>query len=241
MPRRDERTIAERAAALDWNDLIGNLDSRGYALTPVLLTPGECAALAALYQKREHFRSRIEMARFGYGLGEYKYFANPLPSIVAELRAAIYPRLAALASQWMRSLKIEMAFPEALADFLDFCHAHGQVRPTPLLLRYAAGGFNCMHQDLYGEIFFPLQLTVQLSHREVDFAGGEFLLMEQRPRAQSRAEALTLEQGQAVIFATRWRPVKGARGHYRVNIRHGVSTIRSGNRVTLGIIFHDAK
>jgi hypothetical protein len=237
----EQLPIDDRVAALDWDALIGALDNRGYALTPVLLTSAECAKLAGLYEIREHFRSRVEMARFGYGLGEYKYFVNPLPNIVADLRAAIYPRLAPLANQWMQSLKSEAAFPAGLADFLALCATQGQSRPTPLLLRYTAGGYNCMHQDLYGEIFFPLQLTILLSHREVDFTGGEFVLAEQRLRAQSRTEAITLEQGQAVIFATRWRPVKGMRGHYRVNLRHGVSTIRSGDRTTLGIIFHDAK
>jgi uncharacterized protein len=234
-------SIAERIAGLEWDAIIASLDSRGYALTPAILTPDECSELAALYDLREHFRSRVEMARFSYGLGEYKYFAHPLPDAVADLRMAIYPRLAPLANRWMQSLKVEAAYPDNLTDFISFCHAQGQSRPTPLLLRYTADGYNCMHQDLYGEIFFPFQLTVSLSRRGADFSGGEFLLTEQRPRAQSRTEAINLGQGEAVIFATRWRPVKGARGFYRMNIRHGVSTIRSGNRVALGIIFHDAK
>jgi hypothetical protein len=241
MPSLSSTPLRDRIAALDWAMLTAALDARGYALTPTLITKTECAALAALYDIREHFRSRVEMARFGYGLGEYKYFANPLPEVVAELRGAIYPRLAPLANRWMRALKVEAAFPDHLPDFLALCHRHGQSRPTPLLLRYTAGGFNCMHQDLYGEIFFPLQLTVLLSPREVGFSGGEFLLTEQRPRAQSRTEAITLEQGQAVIFATRWRPAKGLRGYYRLSMRHGVSTLHRGNRDTLGIIFHDAK
>jgi hypothetical protein len=234
-------TIGDRVAALDWPALTAALDEHGYALTPALLTPAECAELDGLYDIRERFRSRVDMARFRYGLGEYKYFGNPLPGLVTELRAAIYLRLAPLANRWMSALKLEALFPAALDDFIARCHAQGQTRPTPLLLRYTSGGYNCMHQDLYGEIFFPLQLTCLLSRREVDFTGGEFMLAEQRPRAQSRCEALTLEQGQAILFATRWRPVKGVRGFYRVNVRHGVSTIRTGHRTTLGIIFHDAK
>ena|ERR1700723_461537 len=234
-------TIGDRVAALDWPALTAALDEHGYALTPALLTPAECAELDGLYDTRERFRSRVDMARFRYGLGEYKYFANPLPGLVTELRAAIYLGLAPLANRWMSALKLEPVFPAALDDFLTRCHAQGQARPTPLLLRYTSGGYNCMHQDLYGEMFFPLQLTCLLSRREVDFTGGEFMLAEQRPRAQSRCEALTLDQGQAIIFATRWRPVKGARGFYRANVHHGVSTIRDGHRTTLGIIFHDAK
>jgi hypothetical protein len=233
--------IRNRLAALDWPSLTASLDAHGYALTPALLTPAECAHLASLYDIRDHFRSRIEMARFGYGLGEYKYFAYPLPDIVAELRAATYPRLAPLASHWMAALKLEMRFPETLDDFLGLCHQHGQTRPTPLLLRYDRDGYNCMHQDLYGDIFFPLQVTCLLSKRLSDFTGGEFMPAEQRPHAQSRCEAIGLEQGQAIIFATRWRPVKGVRSFHRVNVRHGVSTIRRGHRTTLGIIFHDAK
>jgi uncharacterized protein len=236
----DKLTIADRVATLNWERLTDAIDARGFALTPVLLTQAECAESAGLYDVREHFRSRINMARFGYGLGEYKYFANPLPHIVAQLREAIYPRLAPLANQWMKKLKIEAAFPSSLLDFLKLCLRHGQSRPTPLLLRYAEGGYNCMHQDLYGEIFFPMQLTILLSG-DREFSGGAFVLTEQRPRAQSRTEVIRLRQGQAIIFATRWRPVKGKRGYYRVNLRHGVSTIRTGDRITLGIIFHDAK
>jgi hypothetical protein len=233
--------ITDRLAALDWPSLTASLDAHGYALTPALLTPAECVYLASLYDIRDHFRSRVEMARFGYGLGEYKYFAYPLPDVVAELRAAIYPRLAPFANCWMAALKLEGIFPDSLSGFLTLCREHGQTRPTPLLLRYDPGGYNCMHQDLYGEIFFPLQMTCLLSKREKDFTGGEFMLAEQHPRAQSRCEAISLEQGEAIIFATRWRPVKGVRSFHRVNVRHGVSTIRSGHRTTLGIIFHDAK
>jgi hypothetical protein len=233
--------ISDRLADLDWQSLTVSLDAQGYALTPPLLRPDECARLASLYDIRDHFRSRIEMARFGYGLGEYKYFSYPLPDLVAELREAVYPRLAPLANRWMAALKLEAIFPESLNGFLALCRQHDQTRPTPLMLRYDTGGYNCMHQDLYGEIFFPLQVTCLLNKREYDFTGGEFLLAEQRPRAQSRCEAISLEQGQTIIFATRWRPVKGIRGFYRVNVRHGVSTIRSGHRTTLGIIFHEAK
>ncbi|HUN57292.1 MAG TPA: 2OG-Fe(II) oxygenase [Candidatus Binataceae bacterium] len=233
--------IIDRVAALDWPSLTTSLDTSGYALTPAILTPAECAHLAGLYDIRDHFRSRVNMARFGYGLGEYKYFGNPLPDVVAQLRAAVYPYLAPLANRWLSALRFETRFPPVLGEFLEVCHRHGQARPTPLLLRYDAAGYNCMHQDLYGEIYFPLQLTCLLNRREIDFTGGEFMLAEQRPRAQSRCEAITLDQGQAVIFATRWRPVKGVRRFYRVNVRHGVSTIRSGHRTTLGIIFHDAK
>jgi uncharacterized protein len=240
MPSTATLPISDRVAALDWLALTASLDARGYALTPPLLTSAECFYLAGLYDIREKFRSRVDMARLGYGRGEYKYFANPLPDAVAELRAAIYSSLAPIANQWTTALKLEASFPDTLNDFLALCHDRGQSRPTPLLLRYATDGYNCMHQDLYGEIFFPLQVTCLLSRREGDFTGGEFILAEQRPRAQSRCEAITLEQGQAIIFATRWRPAKGVRGFYRLNVRHGVSTIRSGHRITLGIIFHDA-
>ncbi|MGH8011433.1 MAG: 2OG-Fe(II) oxygenase [Candidatus Binataceae bacterium] len=233
-------TIAQRIEKLPWDELGEALNQRGYAATPPLLTAQECAGLAALYDERERFRSRIDMMRFRFGVGEYKYFANPLPPIVAELRTAFYPRLAAIASQWARTLDGE-PFPSDLAAFLRICHRNGQIRPTPLLLRYEAGGYNCMHQDIYGETVFPIQLTCVLSERGIDFRGGEFLLLEQRSRAQSRVEAITLEQGETILFATRERPVKGGRGYYKVNMRHGVSTILSGRRFSLGVIFHDAK
>jgi hypothetical protein len=233
--------IDERIGWLDWAALRASLDDRGYATTPALLTPTECAELIALYDRREVFRNRIVMERFGYGLGEYKYFAAPLPPLVAALRTTLYDRLAPIASDWMRAMLLGEGFPPPLDDFVDLCHRAGQTRPTPLMLRYEAGGYNCMHQDLYGEIFFPIQMTIALSRREVDFSGGEFLLTEQRPRAQSRGEAITLDQGEAIIFATRWRPVRGARDYYRVNVRHGVSRLKAGLRFTLGVIFHDAK
>ena len=231
----------ERVERLDWTAIRASLDDRGYASTPALLTPAECADLIALYERREVFRNRIVMERFGYGLGEYKYFASPIPSLVAAMRTTMYERLAPIASEWMRAMRLSEGFPPALDDFLGQCHRAGQTRPTPLMLRYEADGYNCMHQDLYGEIFFPIQMTILLSRRDDDFSGGEFLLTEQRPRAQSRAEAITLDRGEAIIFATRWRPVRGARGYYRVNVRHGVSRLKTGRRFTLGIIFHDAK
>jgi hypothetical protein len=233
--------IDERVERLDWPALRASLDDRGYATTPALLRPAECTELVALYDRREVFRNRIVMERFGYGLGEYKYFAAPLPPMVTVMRAALYERLAPIASDWMRTMGLGEGFPPALDDFVQLCHRAGQIKPTPLMLRYEAGGYNCMHQDLYGEIFFPIQMTIMLSQLEADFSGGEFLLMEQRPRAQSRGEAITLDHGEAIIFATRWRPVRGARGYYRVNVRHGVSRLKSGLRFTLGIIFHDAK
>jgi uncharacterized protein len=233
--------VGQRINRLDWAAMRQSIDDRGYATTPLILDPGECNDLVALYDRREVFRNRVVMERFGYGLGEYKYFAAPLPPIVEAMRVAMYARLAPIASDWMRALRIGEGFPPALNDFLEICRDAGQIKPTPLMLKYETGGYNCMHQDLYGEVFFPLQMTIVLSGRETDFDGGEFLLTEQRPRAQSRGEAITLDRGEAIIFATRWRPVRGARGHYRVNVRHGVSRIKTGNRFSLGIIFHDAK
>jgi len=233
--------IAERIAQLNWPQIRQSLETDGFAMLAPILASEECADLIAMYEIREHFRSRIEMARFRFGQGEYKYFAAPLPPIVAELRASLYPRVAPIANDWMKALRLSSSFPESLDDFLEQCHRSGQIKPTPLLLRYEAGGYNCMHQDLYGEIAFPLQFTFMLSRYEADYTGGEFLLLEQRPRSQSKCDAITLKQGAAVLFATRYRPVKGARGFYRVNVRHGISRVRNGRRFTLGIIFHDAK
>jgi uncharacterized protein len=204
------------------------------------LTAQECGDLAALYAKEEAFRSRVVMQRHAFGRGEYKYFRYPLPEVVEGLRQAIYPHLAPIANRWRDKLNEEGRFPPSLAGYLDQCHRAGQERPTPLMLKYEAGDYNCLHQDLYGDLVFPLQLTVLLSAPDEDFTGGEFLLIEQRPRAQSRGEVVPLRQGQAVIFAVHHRPVRGARGHYRVTMRHGVSRLRSGHRYTLGIIFHDA-
>lgn len=234
-------TIQDRIAALDWAGIEKALDELGYARTPPLLTPAECAELVTLYADEGRFRSRIDMARFRFGLGDYKYFAHPLPPAVEALRRHAYPGLAAIANGWMEALAASERFPAELASLLAQCRRHGQTRPTPLLLHYEAGGYNCLHQDLYGEVAFPLQLTCFLSRRGVDYTGGEFLLVEQRPRAQSRGEVVHAELGEAVIFPTRYRPVAGQRGRYRATVRHGVSRVTSGSRYTLGIIFHDAK
>jgi hypothetical protein len=216
------------------------LDAEGYAILKDILTPAECEEMVALYARDELFRSTVVMARHGYGRGEYRYFAYPLPALVAELRSALYPRLVPIANRWNGEMGIEIEFPAEHASFIERCHAAGQVRPTPLLLSYAAGDFNCLHQDLYGEHVFPLQLAILLSEPERDFAGGEFVMTEQRPRKQSRPMVLPLRQGDAVVFAVHRRPVRGARGFHRVNLRHGVSLVRSGRRHTLGVIFHDA-
>jgi uncharacterized protein len=230
-----------RLAALDWSAMARSLDERGYATIAALLAPARCAELAAMYEERERFRSRVVMERVRFGVGEYKYFAPPLPPLVGALRAALYPHLAPIANRWGRAMGRKGAYPADLERFLEICRRAGQTKPTPLLLRYEAGGYNCLHQDLYGEVAFPIQLTCLLSRGGIDFSGGEFLLVENRPRAQSRGEAVTLEQGEAIIFATSERPVAGSRGHYRVTMRHGVSRVRHGRRLTLGIIFHDAK
>jgi hypothetical protein len=217
------------------------LEEHGLVMIPGLVGPDECARLAALYDDPRHFRSRVVMSRHGYGRGEYQYFKYPLPPLVEKLRHALYPRLAPIANRWHERLRDEVRFPPDLATFLARCHHAGQLRPTPLLLSYATGDYNCLHQDLYGEHVFPLQLTVLLSRPGADFKGGGFVMTEQRPRRQSRAMVVPLEQGDAVIFAVRHRPVQGTRGAYRVNLRHGVSEVMSGKRRTLGIIFHDAK
>jgi hypothetical protein len=234
------RTIEARVAAQDWRQAEAALEERGFAVLPGLLTTAECHGLVALYDREPLFRSRILMQRHGFGRGEYKYFAYPLPDLVSQLRRALYPRLVAVANRWRAALREGEPFPEDLAAFLARCHEAGQARPTPLLLRYGEGDYNCLHQDVYGPLVFPLQLTLLLEAPETDFAGGEFLLVEQRPRAQSRAEIVPLAQGDAVVFAVRHRPVMGSRGPYRVALRHGVSRLRGGRRHTLGIIFHDA-
>jgi hypothetical protein len=233
--------LERRLDALDWDAVGRSLDEIGYARTAAVLTPGECAELIALYPRDERFRSRVDMARYRFGEGDYKYFAAPLPPSVATLRARLYPPLAAIANRWEATLGARTRFPGELDGLLAHCAAHGQTKPTPLLLHYEAGGYNCLHQDLYGEVAFPLQVTAFLSRRGVDYDGGEFLLVEQRPRAQSRGEAIATDQGELVIFPTRHRPLAGARGHYRATMRHGVSRITRGARYTLGIIFHDAK
>jgi hypothetical protein len=235
------RRRIESAPAADWPRIAADLDAHGSAVVPALLAPAECAALAALYADDVRFRSRVVMARHGFGRGEYKYFAYPLPEPVAALRAALYPPLAAIANRWHEAMGIGARFPDGHAAYLDRCRRAGQTRPTPLLLKYGPGDYNCLHQDLYGEHVFPLQLTVLLSAPGRDFEGGEFVLTEQRPRMQSRAEVVPLAQGDAVVFPVTLRPVRGARGVYRVKMRHGVSRVRSGERMTLGIIFHDSE
>lgn len=229
-----------RVDAFDWVSVEQALDARGGAILRGLLSPTECEALAALYPADEHFRSRVVMARHGFGRGEYKYFDYPLPAPVAGLREAIYPRLAPIANRWNAAMGMHDRYPAGHAAFIERCHAAGQRRPTPLLLQYGVDDYNCLHQDLYGEQVFPLQVALLLSEPGRDFEGGEFVLTEQRPRMQSRAEVLPLRQGDAAIFAVHHRPVQGARGPYRVNLRHGVSRVRAGRRHTLGIIFHDA-
>jgi len=231
----------QRVATCDWPRLTEQLDEQGYALTQPLLSPAECDELIRLYADSNAFRSRVVMERHNFGRGEYQYFAAPLPPLVAELRESFYPPLTAIANRWMERMNKAERFPATLAEFLAICHQHQQTRPTPLLLRYEAGDYNCLHQDLYGEVAFPLQVASVLSQRGRDYAGGEFLLNEQRPRAQTRGEAITIEQGQFIIFPNRYRPVRGARGDYRVTMRHGVSRLRSGERYCLGLIFHDAK
>lgn len=233
-------SISARIAALDWARIAGELDEHGCAATGQLLTAAECDALAVGYDDDAQFRSRIVMARHGFGRGEYKYFAYPLPDLVAELRRALYPPLAVIANRWHATLGIEARFPDTLDAYLARCHAAGQTRPTPLLLRYGAGDYNCLHQDKYGEHIFPLQAAFLLSRPGPDFTGGEFVLTEQRPRMQSRAEVVPLMRGEAVIFPVHHRPVAGTRGAYRVTMRHGVSRVREGQRHTLGVIFHDA-
>jgi len=233
--------IARRVDAIDWTQATGDLDAYGCAVLGGLLTSNECRALSALYGDDAQFRSRIVMGSHGFGRGEYKYFSYPLPDLIAGLRPALYARLYELANRWNEAMGIDIRYPDRHEAFLKRCHAAGQTRPTPLLLQYEAGDYNCLHQDLYGEHVFPLQVAILLSEPGRDFTGGEFVLTEQRPRMQSRPEVVPLGQGDAVAFAVHHRPVQGTRGFYRVNLRHGVSRIRSGHRHTVGVIFHDAK
>ncbi len=235
------QSIAERIDALDWQAVSHGLDLRGSAIVERLLSPDECRSLAALYADEDRFRSRVVMQRHGFGSGEYKYFAYPLPKIVSDLRSTFYPRLVPAANRWYSAMSIDVRFPARHADYLARCHAAGQVRPTPLLLKYGPDDYNCLHQDLYGAHVFPLQVAILLSEPETDFTGGEFVITEQRPRMQSRPEVIPLRQGDAVIFAVKHRPVQGKRGVYRVNLRHGVSRVRTGQRFTAGVIFHDAE
>jgi hypothetical protein len=237
---RERLTIDARIDALPWSRMADDLDARGFACTGPLIAEDECRAVAALYDDASRFRGRVVMARHGFGRGEYQYFAEPLPEIVLRLREAAYPHLAPIADAWAARLKDERRFPKTLAELRAECLAKGQSRPTPLLLRYGEGDYNCLHQDLYGEIVFPLQLAILLSQPSEDFEGGELVLTEQRPRMQSRVEVVPLRRGEGVVFAVNHRPVLGSRGDYRVAMRHGVSRIRRGQRVTLGVIFHDA-
>jgi hypothetical protein len=228
------------AEELTWNEALNGLWARGYGRLGRLLRPRQCEDLRSLYENADLFRSRIDMARYRFGRGEYQYFAYPLPDVVETLRHQLYSRLAETATEWMKALSLPQDYPRELDEFLKSCHSAGQERPTPLVLRYGAGDFNCLHQDLYGDIFFPFQVVVGLSKPDTEFTGGELLLVEQQPRAQSIGHAIRLEQGEAVVITTRYRPAKGSRGYYRTNFRHGVSPLLSGERYTLGIIFHDA-
>ncbi len=233
-------SLTRRVDAIDWFNVEEELNGYGCAMLPNLLSVQECDALSALYPRDDLYRSRVVMGRHGFGRGEYKYFAYPLPQPVAQLREALYPRLAPVANRWNEVMKIDVRYPAVHGDFVERCHAAGQLRPTPLLLQYATDDYNCLHQDLYGEHVFPLQVAILLSEPGEDFTGGEFVMTEQRPRMQSRTEVVPLGKGDAVVFAVHHRPVQGSRGVYRVNLRHGVSRLRSGHRHTLGVIFHDA-
>jgi hypothetical protein len=234
-------SIAARVAGFDWAQIAASLDESGWAPLSGLLTHAECDALSSLYDHDGTFRSRVIMARHGYGRGEYKYFAYPLPELVAELRAALYTRLVSVANRWNELLASDVRYPDAHEEFVARCHRAGQTRPTPLVLRYGPGDYNCLHQDLYGEHVFPLQAVLLLSAPNEDFTGGEFVLTEQRPRMQSRVEVVPLAKGDAAIFAVAGRPRRGTRGFHRVTMRHGASRIRSGRRYTAGVIFHDAR
>ena len=234
-------SIAQRLCDLNWTDIRAALFEHGYAVIPQVLTQDECADLAAVYHSENIFRSHIIMARYRFGRGDYKYFDYPLPTLVQELREHSYSYLAPIANDWNQALEVPDQFPEKHSDFIRVCRNHGQTRATPLLLHYEEGDFNCLHQDLYGAIAFPLQMTCFLSRAGVDFEGGEFVLVEQQPRAQSKAEVINPRQGEAVVFTTRYRPVKGNRGYYRTNLRHGVSRVKQGVRFTLGVIYHDAE
>lgn len=228
------------ATDLNWNELDQTLDEQGYAKLPRLISEEACSRLIAGYEDASLYRKTIDMQRYRFGIGEYKYYDAPLPALLQQLREQLYPGLARTANRWQEQLNQPAAYPETLAAFLDQCHQAGQCRPTPLILKYEAGGYNCLHQDLYGYVFFPFQVVFVLNQRGVDYEGGEFLLVEQRPRAQSRGHVITLNQGEGLIFPTQQRPVQGTRGYYRVTLRHGVGTVTSGTRYSLGIIFHDA-
>jgi hypothetical protein len=233
--------IAERIDALDWTCARKSLDEAGFAKLPRVLNANECQKLIAMYDQDTYYRKKIDMARYRFGEGEYKYFAAPLPSLIQDLRTHFYPQLAEAANNWLQMRGRDASYPLHLVDFLDKCHHHGQNKPTPLILKYDSGGYNCLHQDLYGTVYFPFQVVIVLNRCDVDYRGGEFMLVEQRPRAQSRGHVVTLEQGCGIIFPTQYRPVSGTRGYYQTTLRHGVSTVTSGVRYSLGIIFHDAE
>jgi hypothetical protein len=235
------QSVKGQIDALPWPDLQQSLAQSGYAVTSAVLTSGECADLRGLYGQNKLFRSHVIMERLQFGRGDYKYFANPLPPIVHQLRTHAYPHLAAVANRWAEQLEDDTRFPTEHAEFLDYCHRRGQSRPTPLMLHYEQSGYNCLHQDIYGAVAFPIQMVFMLGQQGRDWQGGEFVLLEQRPRAQSKVEVISADEGCAVAFTTRYRPVQGSRGYYRVTMRHGVAPVRSGSRYTLGIIFHDAE
>jgi len=233
--------LAERMDQLDWTSIQLSLDENGYAKLPSLLSSSSCEELIGTYEEHDRFRATIDMARYRFGIGEYKYYDAPLPSLLQHLREGLYPELAKTTNRWLSRLGLSALYPPVLSQFLEHCHKEGQTRSTPLILKYETGGYNCLHQDLYGDVAFPFQVVFALNQRGEHYSGGEFLLVEQRPRAQSRGHVITLEQGEGLIFPTRYRPVSGSRGYYRTTLRHGVGTVASGTRYSLGIIFHDAK
>ncbi|GGG79188.1 2OG-Fe(II) oxygenase [Paenibacillus radicis (ex Gao et al. 2016)] len=233
--------LSKRLAGMDWTRLQQELDERGYAVIPALLDNEQCEKLISAYEDEALYRKTIRMARYSFGEGEYKYFSSPLPDLLQTLREGLYPELAKAANRWKERLGRGMSYPEQLSRFLALCQEQGQLHPTPLILKYEAGGYNCLHQDLYGDVYFPFQTVIALNQTGSDYAGGEFMLVEQRPRAQSRGHVIRLEQGEALVFPTQYRPVQGSRGYYRTTLRHGVSTITEGTRYSLGVIFHDAK
>ncbi|OAB41616.1 2OG-Fe(II) oxygenase [Paenibacillus glacialis] len=234
-------SLSDKMGGLDWDSLQLTLDEQGYAHIPKILNSDQCIEIMNTYEVEKYFRSTINMSRYRFGLGEYKYYEAPLPDLIEQLRAGFYPELAKAANRWREQLGRDHSYPTVLSEFLDQCHDQGQYRSTPLILKYEVGGYNCLHQDLYGDVYFPFQVVFALNEKEVNYTGGEFLLVEQRPRAQSRGHVITLEQGAGLIFPTNNRPVAGSRGYYKTILRHGVSTITSGTRYSLGIIFHDAK